>query len=278
MWLLQIADIHINDQNPSALSSDRCLELMHKKILEKVPSGTSIKVALCGDIVFQGRKYGYSMANDFLNKMVDTLPYDIDFAICPGNHDIVPGDPNPFNEFNRFLFNFKKSTQASFGARSSVAVMDEVEFELILLNTAYHGDHKYGLVDIDKYVEALSNSGINKVVVMHHNFMQLTNDDRSTIGNAYEFLNISLQNNVRTILHGHGHIQNTMTFGQNQLKSIGVGSLLYTPRPNYNNQFNLLEISAGVLDQAYNYKFSGDALCEVTGLTGDFVHTHVDFI
>ncbi len=258
MWILQLSDIHLATGESYEIDHDYFLKLMNEKIKENIAPKDTIIVIICGDIIYKGDPTGYGSATNFFQKMKHIFDYNIAFCPCPGNHDITSDGVNYFNGFNRFVWDLTNELGISFSSQNTAVCKPLEDIDVILVNSAYHGDHACGLIELDDLEVVLKSSKLpSKIVITHHNSISIDRNDRSAIANAYGFLQLAVAHGVKAILHGHRHMQTILSVGKNKCRLIGVGSLFFPPEHNLNNQFNLIRYENGSM-KAYSYRYVGD--------------------
>ena len=143
------------------------------------------------------------------------------------------------------------------------------------MNSAYHGDHKYGLIDLAGLGKALSDPIAQPLaVITHHHLVPMQDDSGSAVANSYSFLQALLLRGVRFVLHGHTHQEHGILVGKGRSALVGVGSLFRPPGENFNCQFNLLNFSRNRLT-GYRYRLIGD-LSTPAGI-GAFLRLPISF-
>jgi len=269
MWILHLSDVHLALGENHKIRHDLFLKLMSEKIEEFVAMKDKIVVIICGDIIYKGDASGYGLATCFFQKMKEIFGYQLMFCPCPGNHDITSDKPNCFHAFNKFVWDLTNETIINFSVDATAVCRSIEDIDFVLVNSAYHGQHTYGCVNLDNLEAILKNSkSCNKIIITHHNLIPVNSGDRSTIVNAYRLLQLALAYDVKAILHGHGHMENILLIGGKKCRLIGVGSLFFPPEDNLNNQFNLVKYANGSITEAYAYRYIGDLHGQ--GRVGDF--------
>jgi hypothetical protein len=217
---------------------------------------------ILGDIVDQGDASSYEKAIELLIYIKEVFTdYDPKFEFTPGNHDLCgcPLSSIPpickkqkckIDKYNEFIN--KVSPNQNFDSNLLYSEYDDIG--IILASSVFHGNCKYGLIDI----EALSNIDIKKpsVLVTHHAFFSVGKDDSSAIRNAYEILNVIEEKNIICVLHGHTHGYMNITIGE-KCQVVGV-SPFFKPIPNINNQANLIIINESGIHKIINYSYKED--------------------
>ncbi len=258
MWVLQISDLHFTKPYPDALSTEEFLKLMRDQVAEFVPDDAALAVALCGDVTYQGNTNGYDQAGTFLQRFAERFSWDVSFWPCPGNHDVVASD-RPFNSFNRFAWTLTEEDLFTFNSDKTCVRGTAEDADMILVNSSYHRSHTYGLVHTAHLQNVLAETDKpTRLIIVHHHSIPVREDDVSAIRNSFPFLHLAARSGVTAVLHGHRHMQTILAVGQSRCKMIGVGSLLFPPSANVNNQFNLLEFASGSLRSAYHFTFVRD--------------------
>lgn len=242
MNIIHLSDIHFG--NPGST-------FHHRKVAERLAGfineqGCDSILAISGDITFQGQKEGYDQGLDFFDVLFSKCGLERNNVIaCPGNHDI---SSNSFNDFDRFIYSIRRDDQLSFSGHGlNVIEFDNVVF--LILNTAYHVDHSYGLVDqsvlgdcpFGQYEEKI------KVAMFHHHILGQFHSDTSAIRNSYNLVQWLVSNNVSYVFHGHQHSEQDYMIGANGMRVFSVRSGNFL-QPGHINAFN-------------NYSFVGGELC-----------------
>jgi len=274
MWILHLSDIHLAPGEVYKIDHDLFLKLMAEKTGEFVQTKDALVVSICGDIIYKGDSTGYNSAACFFKKMREILGSKIVFCPCPGNHDITSDTVNCFRAFNKFAWDLTNDAVINFSTEITAVCKSIGDIDMILVNSAFHGEHTYGFVELGGLEAVLKGSkSPNKIIVVHHNLIPADMNDRSTIANAYGLLQLALAHDVKAVLHGHGHMENVLLVGQKQCKLIGVGSLFFTPGDNLNNQFNLVKYENGSISEAYAYRYIADL--QEGGRVGSFLKERV---
>lgn len=260
MWILHISDIHLSAVRVRPVDTEALLVALSHAVSETVTED-EIAVVISGDVTTKGEPTGYGPALRFLKELENALALRTSFYVCPGNHDIVKVPDGDFAAFNHFAFQLTRSDAMLYNAQKSVVRITVKDTDLLLANSAYHGDYTYGLVNISHLRRSINDSAnTTRVLIMHHHLIPQDRTDRSTIANAYDLLTLALSGKCAAILHGHRHMQNVLPVGIAGCRVVGVGSLCSQVAQNVNNQFNLIEINAGRLLKAFAFRYVGDML------------------
>lgn len=268
MWILQISDIHLGDERHFPITTTALRRLLIETLDRYVPQGSPLTVAICGDLTSRGSPGGFRLAENFFHALRDDVNRPISFCLCPGNHDIVGGDKD-FTLFNKSAHAITGRATCLFNSKRTAAVDTIGGVDFILINSAYHGDHTFGLVDLVQAEAALRSArSAQKIVIIHHNLIPVDRTDRATILNAYQMLQLAASVQATAIFHGHVHLGTYISVGRHGTALVGAGSLFFPPRSNFNNQFNLIEIRDGRALSAHRFRLVGDVT--VAGRFGDF--------
>jgi 3',5'-cyclic AMP phosphodiesterase CpdA len=183
---------------------------------------------ISGDITYQGKSDGYKQAQSIIKEIwLDRGGKRDHFFACPGNHDICQGS---FKSFDDFQYGIRRNDSAKF-EKSSAHLISGDEVAFLLLNTAHHLDHKYGLLELNKIANLLEensdilNKKIQKVAIIHHHLIGYDQEDLSTVRNALPFLKLLDEFGFNLILHGHRHSLAPITVGQAGIQIFSARSL-----------------------------------------------------
>lgn len=251
MKVIQISDLHIDSSfimSNYHVMLNKMLNCIHNDMADE----ECIYVLCCGDIVNKGNADEYlGKAKEFFDYMINNMKgKKIELLFVPGNHDLCS---NSFNNFQSFIKQY--NSKINF-VSENVILFEGTEINYILVNSCYHKDYKYGSIDIEDFKKIIMKSLKPSVVVMHHTLLSRYSDDRSAISNAYKFLDVLEHSNVIGVLHGHTHGYSNILVGQS-CRIIGVGSL-FAYIPNCNNQFNIIDVKLGKVEQITNYRYNCD--------------------
>ncbi len=276
MVIIQLSDVHFSKNTTPTLGFQTFAERLNDTLVNHIEKGDQINIVICGDIVFKADTDGYKLAIRFFNFLSKYLDYTISYYACPGNHDII-GVGNDFQLFNAFVWQLTKTSDISFCTnRTSVSVNYKNKYHIILANSSYHKDHKYGLVNINDIRQELKKySHLCKIIVLHHHLIPVHKNDISTIRNSYELLVTAASQRVIAIIHGHRHTSHCMSICKNNIPIIGVGSPFFLDSPNINNQVNILKFSSDGLNTAISLKYFADH--EENGKVGCFIENPIRF-
>jgi len=250
---MSISLLHLSDIHPAAYDN---LSRLAQDISSAVKRSNSspTHVVASGDLGLKGANQKESAR--FLIAVASNLGLEPSQVICvPGNHDVEKDNPTkPFQSYSKAILAITGDSSRTIVKPVDVYRHRGVEF--VLINSAYHLNTTFGRVDCDALrdvVKSLS-STTTKVVVVHHNLIPVSDEDRSTIANAYEVLTIVSSAGCDVVLHGHQHASLSLTVGSST-KLVGVGTVNFPPGTNVNHQFNIVDIGKRVL----RFRFHADS-------------------
>ena len=271
--ILHISDLHFGD--PEATLNRIEVSKVFGSLLAR--AGQDALVVLSGDITYQGQKKGYSEARDALQPALEKFGISGKRVIvCPGNHDIVKsaaGGPS-FEAFDAWSAGLRNDKHCTFNDKACRRV-SYPEADFLVINSAYHGDSKYGLVDLAQLEMVLAEMGSAlsedppRVAVVHHHLIPFSGPaDNSTTRNAYQVLTRLVKHGFSLVLHGHQHALLELGVGGGLMKLCGVGSFRYLTR-GFINGASLYRIEGRNKVSPEHYAISKDA--------PDFLRTFTDF-
>lgn len=232
LTILHVSDLHFGD--PKAALNREDVSRVIRGLLAR--AGPNVLLVLSGDISFKGREQGYIEARDALLSALEA--YDIPrnrIIVCPGNHDVVKSTAgwSPFKAFDAWSANLRNDKRCTFSADSCRRVNCS-DADFLVINSAYHGDIEYGLVDLTNLDSVLANMvaepspGSPRIAVLHHHLVPFSgHDDKSTTRNAYQVLKRLIKHGFSLVLHGHQHALLELGVGDGSMKLCGVGSFRY---------------------------------------------------
>jgi 3',5'-cyclic AMP phosphodiesterase CpdA len=182
------------------------------------------KILITGDITFQAKPEGYEQAINFFKHFIETKRVDKkDILSCPGNHDITEGI-TPFSNYDKFAYSLRKDELNSF-SKANYQIINVDDIQVVLLNSAYHTDHKYGLIDNSFFNETSLASDKFTLIAVHHHFVGQFQNDVSVIRNSYPALYYFDTVGVNLVVHGHQHCNQILPIGNNGFNIFGVRSM-----------------------------------------------------
>lgn len=260
--LLHISDPHFGD--PKAVLNRQEVKQVLLALLQR--AGPDVFVVLSGDISFRGEAQGYAEARDALSQVFDgtRVPFDR-VIVCPGNHDVVKfaTSASPFEAFDTWSAGLRRDKRCTFSIDSCRRLtFPEVDF--LLINSAYHGDIEFGLVDLKKMdavlvdMDATPIQDLPRVAVLHHHLVPFSREDTSTTRNAYKVLTRLAGHGFSLVLHGHQHALLELSMGMGSMKVHGAGSFRYST-PGFPNGATVYRIDKSKGLTAEHYAISRDA-------------------
>ena len=145
--ILHISDLHFGD--PDATLNRIEVSKVFGSLLAR--AGQDALVVLSGDITYQGQKKGYSEALDALQPALEKFGISGKRVIvCPGNHDIVKSAAGgtSFEAFDAWSAGLRNDKHCTFNDIACRRV-SYPEAEFLVINSAYHGNSKYGLIELE---------------------------------------------------------------------------------------------------------------------------------
>jgi len=260
--LAHLSDLHFG--NPKGHLRRTHLEQILSKII--IELSTDSYLVISGDITFQGQPIGYAEALEAFKLAIGRAQFsEKRIILCPGNHDLVKesaGRSN-FATFDEWSSSLRNDRACTFANRSVRHICyDTVDF--LILNSAYHGDHTYGMIDrstLQEEIRALdqkSPAGKRpRIAVLHHHLIPVLENDVSVTRNAYGLIETLQKRGFTLILHGHQHAMLQLVLGKERLQISGTGSFGYNT-PGYINTLSTFAFSASDNVIATRYGISLD--------------------
>lgn len=213
------------------------------------------KILITGDITFRANPEGYEQATNFFKHFIEAKLVDKkDILSCPGNHDIATGI-NPFFNYDKFAYSLRKDELNSF-SKKSYQILNVDDIQVVLLNSAYHTDHQYGLIDDSFFKEKNLDPDKFTVIAVHHHFVGQFKADVSAIRNSYPALYCFDNLGVNLVVHGHQHCNQSLPIGKSGFNIFGVRSMGFLT-DTYQNGINHICIKDNV-SVVTAYHFSPD--------------------
>jgi 3',5'-cyclic AMP phosphodiesterase CpdA len=257
MNIIHLSDVHFGNKESTFVNESIKKPLI--SLLNEIESPTTLVIS--GDITFKGSKEGFTEAKNFFDEILQSNNLERKHIIaCPGNHDLNAEESNPLTLFNDFIYSLRRDNKFNFRDKSfSSTIIDDVFF--LVINSAHHLDHKYGLIDegVFSYIEDKKteiDSCTFKVAITHHHFLNQFQDDTSVIRNGYSLLYALDVAKFNLILHGHQHTIQNMPIGHNNMQIESPRSLNFHEK-GYNNGLNRYHINGSSIEKI-SYTFSKD--------------------
>lgn len=262
MQIIQISDLHIKEESDMGSIKNRISKL-YNALQTTICKDECTVICILGDIVDKGDAALYKEAADLLVYMKELfVEYNPTFEFTPGNHDLCSCPyPHPIPEVCPdqkctidFYNDFVRGFDSGYDCTTSILYKEYDEVDLLLANSVFHGDCKYGLID----VEALKEIPLKRpaLLLTHHTFLSESNTDSAVIRNAYELFEQIEKKEIIGVLHGHTHGYKDITIGK-KCPVIGVGPFLKDV-PNINNQVNLVIATSSGIHRVTNYFYRDD--------------------
>ncbi|MFF9564357.1 metallophosphoesterase family protein [Leifsonia sp. NPDC014704] len=251
--LVHWSDLHFATSPVPTLAPARAVQLASEAVNRDF-GADDLALVISGDITTMGRAIGYTQASRALRGARGIMNLSA-VAMCPGNHDISAVNPTDFVDFNRFAFETTRDPQQQWDSRNPVRVVEVGDYSLLLVNSAFKGDHSTGAIPLAELRSALDRTALrHQIVVLHHSPISSAYAGGG-LADAYDFLALVGQYDVAAVLHGHVHSDQGLHFGSYSTWLFGAGSLGFEPDPNMNNQFVVHEFSNGVADRTRLYRY-----------------------
>lgn len=248
MNFVHISDIHFGGDR-TEFKWDQLKKLLVRAISDQ--TGETYLI-ISGDITFRGQREGFAGAATFLGSVMDEAGLSRkNVLLCPGNHDNCSTDTKPFAAFSDFAYTIRRDNEFEFSNRSFVGKEIGGVF-FLFVNSAFHLDHQYGLVDssVFDYLresrEELSGHK-HRVLVVHHHLLNQYRDDISAIRNAYPLLYALDECGFGTILHGHQHSNQSIPLGRSGISMISARSFNYGEQGGQNG-LNICRVNEGAIE------------------------------
>ncbi|MGR61030.1 metallophosphoesterase [Escherichia coli] len=231
MDIIHLSDLHFGDPN-APFQESKLADSLSKYILENTENPILL---ISGDVTIKGQRNGYGIASTFFEKLIaDGKLNRSNIIACPGNHDIVD---NKFSDYDGFIYGLRRDHEMDF-TEHSFRVINIEDITFLLLNSSYHLDHKYGLIDTDVFnIDMTEGKNTKKILVLHHHILNQFRDDTSAIRNAYDLVQFIEKNPFDMILHGHQHSEQLYHLGKCKVPVISARSGNFNQR-GYLNAFN----------------------------------------
>lgn len=232
--VIQLSDLHFGASGHNA----HPLTSLADHVAALAASLDNPVILSSGDITFKAGEAGYQEARQFFDRLRIATGLERDrFLFCPGNHDCHADDH--FRAFDEFTWHVRRDGACSFSKQScQVIPMDGLTF--LLLNSAHHLDHRYGLIDLNALRNIKIEDPANCLAVSHHHLIPSDPTDPSTTRNAYGVLAALDEMKVPVLLHGHQHVTKGIPIGSTPVHVIGVNSFNFA-FPGGQNAVGVLE-------------------------------------
>lgn len=265
MKLIQIADLHIN----ASTNIDE-IKIKIEKLYNSLKNFLNLKeqIVFCvlGNIIDQGNYKHFDKAEEIFNYIKELFKnYKFEFEFVPGNHDlcecnhrsnlpeICKDNSCTLEYYNLFINKFLKHNY-KYDNTSDIILREYENINLILVNSVYHLNCKFGKINIAKLQDITCEK--NSLILTHHTLLSENDDDNSSIRNSYKLLKIIEAKKIIGFLHGHTHGYKNMKIG-NDCLVIGVGPL-FKQVNDVSNQINLIDIQGSYIQKIINFDYHSD--------------------
>ncbi|MEH6357457.1 MAG: metallophosphoesterase [Pseudomonadales bacterium] len=217
MNIVHLTDLHFG--NPDAVFDWRELATSLSEYLKNKVDNPVLIVS--GDVTYKGAAKGYEEARKFFKLLLQNgVTSRNRILMCPGNHDIVG---KSFNEFDSFTYSLRRDNNCFFSDNHiNTALIDGCLFKL--LNSSYHLDHEYGLIDQKSLAKDKPDHKGLKIAITHHHLLNMFENDTSAIRNSYNLAEYLSSEGFKYVLHGHQHAEQNYYLGENALRVISARS------------------------------------------------------
>lgn len=216
--IIQLSDLHFGAGSQNPHPSRELVD--HVSVLAAALENPVVLAS--GDITYKARKQGYDEAALFFDRLRQATQLDRDrFLFCPGNHDCHA--ETHFASFDAFTYRMRRDEACTF-SKHPVRIVTLDGLTVLLLNSAHHLDHSFGLVDEAALRAVQLPTPENTVAVSHHHVVPTHRNDASTTRNAYDLLTMLDDKRVPLLLHGHQHLTRGLPVGSTPVHVFGVNS------------------------------------------------------
>lgn len=264
--LLHLTDLHFGNNLSKSISiesfSYNDIAKLIALTIKENHTCNKLMIALGGDITNKGAPKKYQYAHEFITTIKDNLKdIELDYILCPGNHDVEKKKENWFSNFNIFSGELTGTQSFIYNLENTTVLYEKWGYTFITVNSTFHGNHVYGYVDINFVDEKLKASKKPIILLVHHHLIPVFREDISTIRNSYNLLRLCEKYKVKLILHGHIHSAFKLSYGNKKSKTtiIGCGATLPEIGTNYNNQFNIVELNSRGINRVFSYRIIYDS-------------------
>ncbi len=243
LGIVHLTDLHFGKGSEEVFADKhRLLASLVAAVEGPLADASQRLLVVSGDLVYQGRTGAYAEAERFIDDLRHRLSiHDTDLVICPGNHDIIRGQADPFHPLNQLIYRLTHRSERTFTHAQRNFLIAVGEVDVLVFNSAFRGDDGYGFVDLSPgaFPDVRETSRL-RVAVLHHNLLGVYEDDASTLRNAYPFLAYLAHQGVDLVLHGHQHSLQDLPSTATSCRIVGCGSLNFRNPGGNPNQFNLV--------------------------------------
>lgn len=275
MQIIQISDMHINQASSLEQIKEK-IENLFTALKPNLRNDDCTVICILGDLVDKGDATKYKDVLEVLNYIKSLfVDFNPTFEFTPGNHDLCNCPhkkliPEICDEQKCSLDNFVelvKNVDKDY-TYESIMYKEYPEIDLVLVNSVFHKNCKFGLADIESFKDIVPKKPV--LLLMHHTFLSENDNDVSAMRNAYKMFEVIEEKEIIGVLHGHTHGYKDITVGKN-CPIIGVGPFL-KDIANVNNQVNLVIATETGISKVINYYYREDR----SEFLSDIVFTRMD--
>lgn len=261
MQIIQISDFHIKEDSNLVSIYGKIVRL-YEGMVPYLSTTECTVICVLGDIVDGGKPLAYTNAISVFKHIRETFSaFNPHFVFTPGNHDLcccpyVPNLPQicsdpkcTLDNYYEFLRQFNKDVNTE-----SIYINHYDEIDILVVNSNYSNNCRYGLVDIAKLERTIFSKPA--LLLTHHTFLSENVNDASAIRNSYKLLEQIEKKEILGVLHGHTHGYKDMIIGK-KCPVVGVGPFL-KDIPNINNQANLIIATSTGIHRVINLFYRAD--------------------
>lgn len=263
--IIHLSDLHFG--NPTAYLRRKEVDKVLDSLLAKVDTQAAFLV-ISGDVVFQGSQAGYKEALGVINAAIERNKVDRSrVLLCPGNHDIVQeaSGRKYFTSFDEWSTEIRGDKSCTFADKPVQLIKNEARY-FLLINSAFHADHKMGLIDISSVEQILRTLPATdetttqqvRVAITHHHMIPVSPEDTSTTRNAYGLIHLLEAYSFSALLHGHQHAMLNINMGEAKMLLSGVGAFSYS-RPGYMNTVAVYRGQGSIIENVERYGLTADS-------------------
>ncbi len=237
MDIIHLSDLHFGDTH-APFNERELSEALSKYIVDHTENPILV---LSGDITIKGQNSGYSRASTFIDNLVSLGGVSRNnLCFCPGNHDIVEGS---FKAFDTFVYGARRDNHLDFD-NGSCKVLEIQDSVFVMLNSSFHLNHQYGLIEEKSLDLDLSqyDSDKKKFVVFHHHILNQFDGDISAVRNSYDLVQFIEKQEFLLALHGHQHTEQYYHVGKKATPVVSARSGNFS-QSGYLNAFNHYRIT-----------------------------------
>lgn len=220
MRFFMISDLHLEEQSDSIALAKYNINLLASKIRNEVYPNEDILFIVLGDVCNRGNKKGYEIAKGLLDNLIQNLSgFNVRFDFIPGNHDVVEGNLECFD-------NFIHTMGADYSYMQSAAVSREyggVNF-IFADSTLTRKHNEPGKLALDA-IQLQIKDGMQNVLFCHHALTHRSEEDNHLCVTNGKIISAELRKmGIEFYFHSHTHACD-ITQTNDRVSEIGCGSI-----------------------------------------------------